>query len=711
MNLILDESIRDLKARTNLADVVSSKVKLKGSGDDLIGLCPFHAEKTPSFHVHPERGFFKCFGCGKSGDAIAFVQETDGLSFNAAAEALASRFNCVLNYSSNGDSKKPIPTRAPSDTWRAIQSEMRPGTEDELHILAELRGIPSIAGLLQATAANQLFFADIWDDGGDRPAWLITDSSRRNAQARRMDGQPWTGIGGKKAKTIKGCEASWPIGAADLNGMDFALVEGGPDFLAAWHAIATTKADNIRPIGMLGASNDIHPEAIPLLKNKRAWIFPHTDEAGLKAGKKWAEQLGGGDQFDFAPHKVKDLNDLVVAGPLPPLFAPSTIEMDFGSGEEPAKATDLIARPLFDFQIPPPGDPSVLLGNRYLSRGDLLILASTSGMGKSSLSLQAATTWALKRPLFGALQPHLPIRSLFFQSEDNEGDIAEVRHSLAHAMKLTPEEQSHVGNHVKIVTDRIHRGLSFRQEVKRQLALFPADIVWVNPLLAFIGGDVNDAEAVGQFIREQLNSLNEPPTHAYAIVHHTAKPPKERTDRRWNEVMYDMAGSADLTNAARAILSLRPSDTEGQFNLVLAKRGVRAGYTKKVKGVINPGLTFDEPTTIIGLKHSRDRMLVDGRDLPVIHWEQSEVTTDQPKNQGGRPAKYQIEDFLTHFPKLDEPALPSAQIWKRVEGVSGIKLSTFKDLVMRAAKAGLVNEVTLSSGSTGYRRLDHSSGG
>lgn len=84
--------------RVNLADVISRVVTLRKAGARLKGLCPFHNEKTPSFNVDPEKGFYKCFGCGKAGDAITFVRETEQLSFTEAVEALGKRFNIVIEY-------------------------------------------------------------------------------------------------------------------------------------------------------------------------------------------------------------------------------------------------------------------------------------------------------------------------------------------------------------------------------------------------------------------------------------------------------------------------------------------------------------------------------------------------------------------------------------------------------------------------------------
>lgn len=99
MPVIKPTCVRDLKLRVNLADVVSRMVTLrKAGGSRLKGLCPFHNEKTPSFNVDPDKGFYKCFGCGKAGDIISFVRETEQLNFTEAVEALGKRFSIVIEY-------------------------------------------------------------------------------------------------------------------------------------------------------------------------------------------------------------------------------------------------------------------------------------------------------------------------------------------------------------------------------------------------------------------------------------------------------------------------------------------------------------------------------------------------------------------------------------------------------------------------------------
>jgi DNA primase len=88
--------VEELRDRVSITDVVGRKVKLVRRGRNHLGLCPFHSEKTPSFNVNADKGFYHCFGCGVHGDAITFVMETEGLSFPEAVEQLASSVGMQL---------------------------------------------------------------------------------------------------------------------------------------------------------------------------------------------------------------------------------------------------------------------------------------------------------------------------------------------------------------------------------------------------------------------------------------------------------------------------------------------------------------------------------------------------------------------------------------------------------------------------------------
>ncbi len=94
---IREEDIAEVREKARIDDVVSAYVALRSAGSgSMKGLCPFHDEKSPSFHVTPARGFFHCFGCSEGGDVITFVMKHDGLSFNDAVESLADKYGVQL---------------------------------------------------------------------------------------------------------------------------------------------------------------------------------------------------------------------------------------------------------------------------------------------------------------------------------------------------------------------------------------------------------------------------------------------------------------------------------------------------------------------------------------------------------------------------------------------------------------------------------------
>ncbi len=96
--MIDNGSIDTLKATIDIVDVISNYVELKKAGASFKANCPFHGEKTPSFVVSPAKQFYHCFGCGVSGDAIAFVMEIEKLTYPEAIEKLASMYNISLQY-------------------------------------------------------------------------------------------------------------------------------------------------------------------------------------------------------------------------------------------------------------------------------------------------------------------------------------------------------------------------------------------------------------------------------------------------------------------------------------------------------------------------------------------------------------------------------------------------------------------------------------
>jgi DNA primase len=94
--MIPRETIQDIQARIDIVDVIGGFVKLKKRGSYFLGNCPFHHEKTPSFTVTPSKEIFKCFGCGKSGNAIGFLMDHEKYSYVEALQWLAARYNVVI---------------------------------------------------------------------------------------------------------------------------------------------------------------------------------------------------------------------------------------------------------------------------------------------------------------------------------------------------------------------------------------------------------------------------------------------------------------------------------------------------------------------------------------------------------------------------------------------------------------------------------------
>lgn len=108
---IPDYFLQELKSRTDIGDVVSSYVNLKRRGKSMLGLCPFHGEKTPSFNVNTENSYFYCFGCGAGGDVITFIMKMENLDYVEAVKFLADRAGMQMPTDGVDDSVAKLRTR------------------------------------------------------------------------------------------------------------------------------------------------------------------------------------------------------------------------------------------------------------------------------------------------------------------------------------------------------------------------------------------------------------------------------------------------------------------------------------------------------------------------------------------------------------------------------------------------------------------------
>ncbi|MBS5918659.1 MAG: DNA primase [Varibaculum cambriense] len=110
--LIRREDIDQVRERARIDEIVGEQVALRPAGvGALKGLCPFHDERTPSFHVRPAQGYYHCFGCGQGGDVIKFVEDVHHLSFTEAVQYLADKTGVTLHYEDTGAAEKKDPNR------------------------------------------------------------------------------------------------------------------------------------------------------------------------------------------------------------------------------------------------------------------------------------------------------------------------------------------------------------------------------------------------------------------------------------------------------------------------------------------------------------------------------------------------------------------------------------------------------------------------
>jgi hypothetical protein len=218
-----------------------------------------------------------------------------------------------------------------------------------------------------------------------------------------------------------------------------------------------------------------------------------------------------------------------------------------------------------------------LLGDRFLCRGQGLVVAGPSGIGKSSAIFQAGVQFALGKRAFG-IEPAQQLRVLMIQAEDDSGDMKEMLAGQAKGTNLT-EAQMYAAN-IWIVYENTRSGDAFLAEVLEPLLReYSPDLVILNPLFAYLGADVNQSEAVTRFLRRKLNPLLEKYNCGAIIVHHTPKS-TNRDSSKWKatDFMYAGAGSAEITNWARAVMVMEPTNNPRIFKFIAAKRDRRIGW-------------------------------------------------------------------------------------------------------------------------------------
>jgi fermentation-respiration switch protein FrsA (DUF1100 family) len=262
---------------------------------------PLRPDRHPSCTIKDE--VFADWSTGQHLDAIAFYAAARGLETSAAVHELGDKLG--------GGDARPAEKRESivhtkseqlfrKDTRPGVMFEGREGADEDFSAILAARRLPDQAadGLHLAHYLRVLHFAEV----GGFACWLVSDESRKLAEARRLDGEPFPAVGTlgeRKAHTLRGSVKSWPVGLLPRLSADrhrrvpIVLVEGGPDLLAAFAVLSALPMSerDFLPVAMLGSAATIGPDAIEILSRREVVIIAQGDKAGAEASQRWAGQL------------------------------------------------------------------------------------------------------------------------------------------------------------------------------------------------------------------------------------------------------------------------------------------------------------------------------------------------------------------------------------------------------------------------------------
>ena len=249
-----------------------------------------------------------------------------------------------------------------------------------------------------------------------------------------------------------------------------------------------------------------------------------------------------------------------------------------------AKADPLAGRKsLADLAEQEIDDRAILLGERFLCRRGAVLFVGRAGLGKSSASVQQDASWACGLPAFGIV-PARPLKILTVQAENDEGDLKEMSMGVLVGLGLNEQQIDQVRRNTTVV-QWFESGDAFLEKLRAALGAeqdtgTPFDLVRIDPLLAFAGGDLVKPDVVAGFCRSGLNSIAHDYDVGIVAVHHTPKinlTARPRMDGP--ERIYAATGCADLANWARgSIVITDAGNSTSTFRLIAAKRGKRLGW-------------------------------------------------------------------------------------------------------------------------------------
>jgi hypothetical protein len=231
--------------------------------------------------------------------------------------------------------------------------------------------------------------------------------------------------------------------------------------------------------------------------------------------------------------------------------------------------------------------------------------------------------------------------------------------------------------------------LFFVETLQPALAAHRPDLLWIDPALAYLGGEANSQKDVGGFLRNMLNPLLREFNCGCVVVHHTNKPPtgKEKPDWQAGDFAYLGGGSAEWANWARAVIVMRSVGSHSVFELRAAKRG--------------PRLRWREPD---GVTPAFTKMIAHATEPGVICWREAEAS-EMPAEKPPEPSRKRVhtkDDVMAHVP-LREPI--SKEALRSKANAAGVAFGRINGLIAELVQDGRLHEWREKRSGTNPRRL------
>lgn len=289
--------VAEIKSRLSLRDsaaLIGAELPVR---DGVKFRSPLRHDRNPSCTIKANVLFD--WSTGRHFDAIDLYAAAKNISNMEAIRELGERLHLGAIRTAQVSPIGDKPKAKPAAPIAFDESEPRPGDLESI-IAARSWPVDALDGLLLAYELRVLRFGRVC--GCD--CWIVTDEARRIAEARRIDGKTFAGVGNlgeRKAHTVKGSAKSWPVGlrpridADKLRNVALVLVEGGPDLLAAYAVLARLPMSerDVHPVALLGTSASIAPDALSVMAGRPVVILAHGDDPGREASRRWAKQLSG----------------------------------------------------------------------------------------------------------------------------------------------------------------------------------------------------------------------------------------------------------------------------------------------------------------------------------------------------------------------------------------------------------------------------------